>query len=424
MNLPQEFLDRMRAQLGSEYPDYLAAMELAPRRALRVNTLKTDAPALLARFGGALEPTGVGPDSFFTPDGFQPARSLLHRAGHFYMQEPSAQLPVTALPLSAGMAVLDLCAAPGGKASQIAAALGNTGLVVANEPVASRARMLSGNLERLGVTNAAVTCMRPEQICPLLPGCFDAVLVDAPCSGEGMFRKDAQAVRDWSLAHVRACAARQKPILDAAATALRPGGTLVYATCTFSPEENETVISAFLDTHADFSCEQTQRVYPHASAGEGQFFARLRRSGSAQNGMLPAEGQRTPAWEEFCADFLTALPFQRPRLLPDGRVFLLPELKAPNYEKMHIVGAGVLAGEIRNGRFIPAHALAMAFPNTFINHAELDAPAAAAYLRGETVACGPMLAGWCAVSCNGLVLGLGKAVSGTLKNHLPKGLRS
>lgn len=413
----------MKAQLGDGYAAYIAAMAEPPKRALRVNTLKTSVHDFLSHIGCALCPTGLLPESFYVPPDFQPARSLPHRAGHCYMQEPSAQLPVLALPLADSMAVLDLCAAPGGKASQIAAALHNRGLLVANEPVLSRARTLAGNLERLGVTNAIVTRMQPERLCPLLAGCFDAVLVDAPCSGEGMFRKDEGAIKDWSPAHVQACAVRQAAILEAAAIALRPGGTLVYATCTFSPEENEDVVAAFLHAHADFCCDLQRHVYPHEGMGEGQFFARLRRVGDGANGMRPSMGQRIPVWETFRAAYMPGLPPQNAMLLPDGRVFLLPPLMTPAFERLHMLSAGVLAGEVKNGRFLPAHALAMAFPQAFSQYAALSNEGLPAYLHGEAIPCEAGLAGWCAVRHDPLVLGLGKASGGMLKNHLPKGLR-
>ena len=423
MTLPDEFLRRMQGQLGGGYAAYLQAMTQPPPRALRVNTLKTGVEPFLEHIGIPLMPTGVLPESFFVPADFRPAQSLPHRAGHCYMQDPSALLPAAALEPQPGMAVLDLCAAPGGKATQIAAAMRNTGLLVANEPVLKRARVLESNLERLGVTNTIVTCMPPDRLCALLHNRFDAVLADAPCSGEGMFRKDATAVRDWSLAHVRACAARQTAILDAAALALRPGGRLVYATCTFSPEENEGVVSAFIAAHPDFSLGLTNRVYPHESEGEGQFYARLERAGSAESALRPTAMQGVPLWEAFAREYLPALPPRPSALLPDGRVYLPPPQSLPHTDRLHILRAGVPAGEILHERFLPSHALAMAFPNAFRQHAALSTDGIAAYLNGESIACDPALSGWCAVEYGGLAVGLGKAVDGMLKNHLPKGLR-
>lgn len=424
MTLPKAFLDRMQRQLGGDYEAFLSALSEPPKRALRVNTLKTSIEDFLGHMDCELRPTGLLPESFYVPPDFQPARSPLHRAGHFYMQEPSAQLPVQALPLKTDMAVLDLCAAPGGKASQIAAALGNSGMLLANEPVPARAKTLAGNLERLGVTNAIVTCMQPERLSALLPSCFDAVLVDAPCSGEGMFRKDEGAQKDWSSAHVAACALRQTAILNAAAIALRPGGTLVYATCTFAPEENGDVVAAFLKTHPDFNCDLQRQVYPHERIGEGQYFARLHRIGEASNGMRPTAAENIAAWEAFRAANLPALPCQRPMLLPDGRVFLLPTLLPPAFDRLHIVSAGVLAGEVKNERFLPAHALAMAFPEAFSQYAPLSKQTLPRYLHGEALSCEAARSGWCAVRYEHLVLGLGKASGGMLKNHLPKGLRN
>ena len=278
-NLPEVFLTRMRAQLGeSEFAAYLAAMEEKPRRALRVNLLKTTAEVFSAQADFSLTPTCILPESFFFEDDVAIGRHPLHAAGLVYVQEPAAQAPAALTGAGEGMAVLDLCAAPGGKTTQLAAMMQNTGLLVANEPVRSRAEILAGNIERLGVTNALVTSMRPDALALSLGACFDVVLVDAPCSGEGMLRKDETAIREWSPDHVLSCAARQEQILESAALLLKPGGRLVYSTCTFSREENEGAIERFLFAHADFSWIESRRMYPHTSVGEGQFMAVLVRA--------------------------------------------------------------------------------------------------------------------------------------------------
>ena len=424
MKLPDAFLNRMRRQLGGDFPAYVRAMEQTPRRALRVNTLKIAPEALPALLGIAPEPCGVIPEGFLVPEGFAPGRHPLHAAGLFYMQEPSAQLPASLLDLQPGEAVLDLCAAPGGKSGQIAAGLQNTGLLVANEIVPSRATVLQRTLERLGVRNAVVTSMRPDALCQALAGCFDAVLADAPCSGEGMFRREPQAVADWSEAHVAACAVRQRAILDSAALALRPGGRLVYSTCTFSPEENEQTVEAFLQAHPDFSLAGMHHLYPHTSTGEGQFAALLRRAGDGAARTEAPRERPVREWEAFCRDAMTHTPEQPARLLPDGRVFLLPERLPPALDKLRVLQAGVPAGEIRNGRFQPAHALFLAYERAaFQNTVELGGAALSAYLAGEAIPCTAPGSGYAAVCAQGYPLGFGKLTGGTLKNHLPKGLR-
>ena len=372
------------------------------------------------------------PICYAFPDEIAIGRHPLHAAGLCYVQEPSAQIPAWLLGARPGMTVLDLCAAPGGKAGQLAAAMGNTGLLVANEPVPARAEALLGNLERLGVKNAVVTAMYPDALCAALSGLCDAVLVDAPCSGEGMFRRDAGAIADWSTEHVRACAARQRGILDAADRALRPGGALVYSTCTFSREENEETVAAFLDAHPSYRQLFACRLYPHRFPGEGQFLAKLVKGDDAETDARASRGKsarvRPPeaatAWEAFRADTLAECPGERLLSLPDGRVLLPPV----GYDRLpaglRVLRAGLLLGEARQGRFLPAHALAMALPGeAFLRRVPLAGDALTAYLAGEIVGCDPALAGYCAVTYAGYPLGLGKAVKGTLKNHLPKGLR-
>jgi len=425
--LPDAYLARMRKMLGeAEFTAYLRAMDERPRRALRVNTLKTTPEAFLAQADFPLAPTGILPESFFFGDGVAIGRHPLHAAGLCYAQEPAAQAPAALTGAGAGMAVLDLCAAPGGKTTQLAAMMRNTGLLVANEPVRGRAENLAGNLERLGVKNALVTCMRPDALAHLLGACFDVALVDAPCSGEGMFRKDEAAVREWSEEHVLACAARQGRILESAALLLKGGGWLVYATCTFSREENEGVVEAFLAAHPDFSLLECRRMYPHSSAGEGQFMAVLARAGGAgdASGTLAAPaGERIPAFEAFWREAF-AIEAPAAMLLPDGRVLLPPALLPRALRGLHILRAGVLAGEVKNGRFTPGHALAMAYPAAAFRAAVgLEGGAPARFLSGETVACPPDRAGWCPATVLGHPIGWGKAVDGVLKNHIPKGLR-
>jgi NOL1/NOP2/sun family putative RNA methylase len=426
-DLPKAYLARMREQLGeAEFTAYLRAMNERSRRALRVNTLKTDAQTFRTLADFSLTPTGLLPESFFFEDSVAIGRHPLHAAGLCYVQEPAAQSPAALARVKPGATVLDLCAAPGGKTTQLAAMLRNTGLLVANEPVRARAETLVGNIERLGVRNALVTCMRPDALTASLGACFDVVLVDAPCSGEGMFRKDETAVREWSEEHVLACVARQGQILASAAMMLKPGGRLVYSTCTFSREENEGAIAAFLLEHPDFTLMEQRRMYPHSSPGEGQFMAALDREGDRRDGsaaLAAPETERNPAFETFWRETFASEP-PRAMLLPDGRVLLPPELLPREMGKLHILRAGVLAGEIKNGRFTPDHALAMAMPAAaFRRNLPLENDAITRFLAGETVACPPEYAGWCAATASGHPVGWGKAVDGVLKNHVPKGLR-
>ena len=447
MQFPKAFLLRMQSQLSeNEYAAYLAAMERQQPRALRVNTLKIAVQDFLALTEAELTPCGIVPEGFFIPDGFEVGKNPLHAAGLFYMQEPSAQFPASLLAAKPGETVLDLCAAPGGKSGQLAAAMENTGLLIANEIVSSRAEVLAGTLERLGARNAVITNLKPDALCPLLAGQCDAVLVDAPCSGEGMFRREPQAVADWSEAHVETCAKRQQSILESAAVCVRAGGRLVYSTCTFSPAENEETVAAFLTAHPDFTLIESHHFYPHTSCGEGQYAALLHRAEDAVCPMpIAADAQRTSrrtkgkpapnnagkaqqksesAVRQALSEILHLPENTSLRMLGDGRVLLLPERLPSDMERMRILRAGVLAGEWKGNRFLPAHGLYLAFPKeAFRSAVELQDAALTAFLAGETVPCDPALSGYTAVCTDGYPVGFAKATGGMLKNHLPKGLR-
>ncbi len=418
--IPEAFLRRMEAQLGAAFPAFLAALGEPPKKALRVNTLKTDRETLSNLLGLPLEPLSENPDGAAVPADFNPNATPLHAAGLFYMQEATAQAPVAALTLPDEPVVLDLCAAPGGKSAQLAAKM-NGGVLFANEIVPSRAEVLSGNLERMGVTNAIVTNAEPHPLCERLKERCDAVLVDAPCAGEAMFRKDEQAARDWSPEHVQTCAVRQRAILDDAANAVKPGGRLLYATCSFSPQENEETAQDFLDRHPGFSLVSMRRFYPHTSAGEGQFYALFVRSGERVPSVFTVgKSDKVPAFDAF--ESAVRLPAGQLRLLKDGRVLLLPPMPFA-FEGVRIVRAGLLLGEVKGARFEPAHALALAGKTTPMrNTCALDFDEAMRYLHGETLI-RDAEKGFGAATYAGYALGLYKASDGMLKNRCPKGLR-
>ena len=249
MTYPTKFIERMTALCGD---DWRADPTEVPHRGVRVNTLKCAVPDFLALTEMNLRPTPFAATGFELLSDHKAGADPLHHAGAYYMQEPSAMSAVTALSPQAGEAVLALCAAPGGKSTQIAAAIGRDGLLWCNEYVRARAQILLQNLERCGVPNAAVTSMDTARLTERLPRFFDAVLADVPCSGEGMFRKEPAALTEWSEDNIRLCADRGAYILDAAARAVRLGGRLLLSTCTFAPEENECQVAAFLRRHPDF----------------------------------------------------------------------------------------------------------------------------------------------------------------------------
>ena len=431
MQLPPAFEARMRALLGEEYPAYRKALEEPPRRGLRVNTLKIGVEEFIKKAELPLVPTGLVPEGLMLTEelpriGAHP----LHRAGLFYMQEPSAMRAAALLAPTPGMRVLDLCAAPGGKAGQLAAYLQGKGILVANEVVPSRAAVLAGTLERLGVRNALITSMQVEPLCNLLKGYFDAVLVDAPCSGEGMFRKEPQAILDWSVSHVEACALRQAGILDAAAVALCPGGRLTYSTCTFSKEENEDTVRAFITQNPAFALLHEERHFPHTGVGEGHYIALLQKEGGDEQPDIPAASVKPlsrevkSAWDSFLAQTMAETPEGVPLLLPDGRLMLLPEETPANYDRLFLRNAGVHAADYKNGRFTPAHALALAYPaDAFRLKITLNEEELSAYFLGNTLNIPKEGTGFAVVLAKGHPVGWGKAVQGVLKNHLPKGLR-
>lgn len=428
MHLPEQYLKRMEFQLGpGRFQDYLLAMQERPRKSLRVNTLKISVESFLR--GRDLRPNGIVPEGFLVPDDYPVGNNPYHAAGLFYMQEASAQYPASLLNVAPGETVLDLCAAPGGKSGQLAAAMQNRGVLIANEISTKRAAVLDSSLERLGVRNAVITNMRPDRLCPLLPKQFDAVLVDAPCSGEGMFRKDPQAVADWSEEHVLSCSERQSAILNSAAEAVKPGGRLVYSTCTFSEAENEDVVRGFLSGHADFRLADMKHLYPFDSTGEGQFAALLIRGDSPSAPSLfrsvPGSDRRTAApFYEFLSENRLPLGWSSIRILPDGRVYILPETVPDPQIPIHVIRSGVFAGEIKNGRFLPSHCLYMSYaPSCFSAAVDLNEADRIRFLSGETVPCSASLKGFTAVCCDGYTIGFGKAVGGVMKNHLPKGLR-
>ncbi len=427
--LPEAFLQRMQKLLGGEYPAFLDCYAKPPVRGLRVNTLRASPADFLKIAPWKLAPSAILPEGFVLLEAAAGiGKHPYHMAGVIYMQEPSAMAPAAAVSIRPGMRVLDLCAAPGGKSTAMAARLEGEGLLVSNEVVPARAKALAQNIQRMGVVNAVVTNAKPEALCAALNGAFDIVLVDAPCSGEGMFRKDEEAVKAWSPAHVRACAARQSAILQSAAAAVKPGGTLLYATCTFSTEENEGVTADFLRAHPDFTLVEQKRLYPHRVPGEGQFYAKLSRQGEGRLCAKAPRLQGSAAQRAMAANALRALfpslCTNTLSVLPDGRAFILPKDMPEGLFAQRMLLAGLEAGECKKGRFEPAHALFQALGGLSAQTLSLCLADAcvAAFLRGETIPA-PGLSGYAAVCVDGFPLGFGKAVDGVLKNRLPKGLR-
>lgn len=432
----------MQERLGESYPAFLASYEDPPVKGLRVNTLKISAEKFLR-----IAPFPLG-ERVGTCDGFyleeeRPGADPYHFAGLYYLQEPSAMKVGELTATCKKERVLDLCAAPGGKTSHIAAQMAGKGVLIANEVDYRRAKILSENVERMGIANCAVISAFPDSLAKRFSGYFDLILVDAPCSGEGMFKKEPSAVPGWSEANVAMCAKRQAKILDCAAEMLGEGGRIVYSTCTFAEEEDEWQIEDLLKRHTDLSLIGMRKLYPHAWKGEGHFMALLEKAIGGGDCPPPAswegvgEGVRPrskpypicrdaaaeKAFKNFRADFFEQgfVPEGLFHTLADGRMYLVPE-GMPDLTGTHLLRLGVELGAWDGKIFKPAHALAMTFGDRAKRKISLGREQSKAYLRGETF--GYEIAdGWCAVCVDGFPLGLGKAVNGVVKNHYPKGSR-
>ncbi len=513
--LPELFLERMRRLLGDEYDDFATALEQSPVSGLRINTLKLSteqfraiSPFLLGEVvpwcdSASSLPPSLPPLRAQAPMGDraasrseaergpgvkEPGKHPYHLAGLYYLQDPSAMAPAELLmrapfdlqagsvslrPASAkGMWVLDLAASPGGKTTALAALMQGQGLLVANEIKDKRVGHLAVNVERWGAGNVVITNETPERLADHFGAFFDRVLVDAPCSGEGMFRKDMGARRDWSPEMVTGCAIRQRNILRVAAKLVKPGGYLMYSTCTFAPEEDEAVINEFLSKQMDgvgpdqFEVvelpqlrgfmpghpewvEQAEknkkqeikgelrgavRLFPHRVNGDGHFMCLLNRIESKEmkaegepDGLVNPSKSQFGLWQEFAGEVLRVdFPENRLRVRAE-RLYLIPE-ELPDFGSLRVLHPGIWLGTFKKARFEPAHPLALFLkPGQAKNALELSSAEMGihrsplqAYLSGETIP-NDGSPGWTLVTVEGWPLGWGKRVQGTLKNHYPHG---
>jgi NOL1/NOP2/sun family putative RNA methylase len=444
--LPERFTIRMKQMMDvAEAASFFASYQESEAHGIRYNPLKVSADDFIKQMPFSLTPIPWCPLGFYYEDTERPGKHPYHAAGVYYIQEPSAMAVVEALQPAPGERILDLCAAPGGKSTHIAGYLGNEGLLVANEIHPTRVKALSENLERWGARNILVTNETPELMAERFPAFFDKIVVDAPCSGEGMFRKLSEACEDWSEEKVAHCASMQTDILQAAAEMLKPGGVMVYSTCTFSEEENEQQITAFLAAHPEFSLEpiaqaeffapgmveHTARLWPHKLRGEGHFLARLRKSESAEISRVVDEEKSKPIpsdvrklFEAFCRETLTFVPEGTYALFGEQLYLLANGL--PSLQRLKIARAGWHLGTVKKGRFEPSHALALSLqPDEWQRSVKLsaDSDEVYRYLRGESLSVSENGKGWTIVTVDGYPLGWGKLVQGQLKNHYPKGLR-
>lgn len=442
IQLPQEFQTRMQSLLKEDYDSFLACFDQPGFRGIRWNPMKCSLETLQKNLPFDITPSPFSPLGFYIPNQVERIGSLpFHHGGAFYVQEPSASSAVTVLSPEPGDRVLDLCAAPGGKSTQIAAMLQGEGLLWSNEYVKNRANILLSNIERMGISNAVVSSCHPEQLCEQLTGYFDKVLVDAPCSGEGMFLHDPGAIEAWSPEHVQSCAVRQKSILDSAAKTVAPNGILVYSTCTYAKEENEGVVLQFLESNPEFQLidsgvefgraseklPQTRRIFP-MDGGDGHFVAKFRKMDgpSYHGGYFSAKNgkelkQAAELYQSLCD------VKKLPSFFQAGNYLYYLTTEIPDLQGLHILRAGVQLGELKKNRIEPTHHFFMAVKQETCRQLvalKTEDPAVLRYLKGEEIDCAPSLKGYAGVCVDGVMLGFGKCSGGKLKNHYPKGLRN
>ncbi len=463
LQLPESFLQEMRELLGDEYDAWEKSYEHNEGfRGLRVNTGKLRPEEFQALSAFSLHAVPWTRNGFYLEGQAQASKHPYYAAGLYYLQEPSAMTPAACLPIEEGDRVLDLCAAPGGKATELAAKLRGTGVLVANDISNSRAKALLKNLELFGTGNILVTSETPERLLTYFEGWFDKILVDAPCSGEGMFRKEPSMVKDWLEKGPDYYAEIQRTVVTAAAKLLRPGGMLLYSTCTFSKHENEETIERLMQEEGftllplplpeerealGFApglgkCANAARLFPHRLDGEGHFVALLQKNEGSETSAAASPKRREKAdsrgalkklpeeWLDFAKDLRVKWDARRFRLY-DGRLYLLPEaLTDKNIRSLRFLRTGLYLGEVKQKRFEPSQALAMALrKEDFALTVELKAEdeRVVRYLKGETLdledLTKPGAKGWCLVCVDGYPLGWGKLSNGTLKNKYYPGWR-
>ncbi len=446
--LPEKFTERMKSFPQFDYESYIKSFSLPAVKGFRVNTdkISLDEFEKINIFGNERIPFT---DSGFYLDYEKAGNHPYHHAGMIYIQEPAAMAPAECIDINPEWTILDMCAAPGGKSTQLRNKLGINGILISNEIISSRCKILTGNIERMGALNTITTCMDTGKLATLYPSFFDLIMCDAPCSGEGMFRKDNTAIDEWSEDNVRKCAVRQAEILENAVKMLKNGGYIIYATCTFSLEENEMVIDNFLCSHPDFClCEvndkvklhtapginfagcksenlhYTRRFYPYFSNGEGQFMAVLKNTSpnvTYKKQAVNPKDKIDKSVYDFLDDILTEYNSAHIRKYNNNIVYISPEIDIKNGTAF---SCGITIGEIKKNYIQPHHQFFMGLGNKFKRKIALHENSAELkkYLHGEeiNVDCDN---GWAVITVKGCTVGGVKVVNGKAKNHYPKGLR-
>lgn len=458
MELPVAFEQKMREMLGPDYENYLASFGCDAYQGLRVNTAKISVEDFLKLSPYELRQVSWCPNGFYYDKAQKPAKHPFYFAGLYYIQEPSAMTTASLLPVEEGDVVLDLCAAPGGKSTELAAKLHGTGLLVTNDISNSRAKALLKNIEVFGVGNALVTSEPPNELAKRFPGFFDKILIDAPCSGEGMFRKQGNMTKAWEKNGVDLFVGLQQSILKEAVTMLKPGGTMIYSTCTFSKEENEQAMEYLLSLDDSLHLQELplfdgfdkghpewgitgneeltkcRRLWPHRIEGEGHFVAMVRKDRD-NNTALPVTEYifSKERLSREAVDFIESIqyPFDLSRMdVQKERVFYIPE-KMPYVKGLRILRCGLYMGDMKKNRFEPSQSLAMflkasQFPNSICLSVEDER--VIKYLKGETIELEEneiktYKDGICLICVEQYPLGFGKLSKGTIKNKYLPGWR-
>lgn len=456
LKLSEEYLNRMRDLLGEEeFSAYLKSFDEERLYGLRVNTAKVTPEAFPELVSWDLKPVPWIPNGFYYEGTERPAKDPYYYAGLYYLQEPSAMTPAMLLPVEPGDRVLDLCGAPGGKSTELGVKLAGKGVLISNDISNSRAKALLKNLELWGISNICVTSETPDKLADVFGPWFDKILIDAPCSGEGMFRKDDDMVKSYEERGPEYYSEIQKEITDQAVRMLAPGGLLLYSTCTFSRCEDEEIICHILENHQEMELIRLPlfegasggigldgciRLFPHKIKGEGHFISLLRKNGggaertaagSRERSGTEPQGKKAPALPTELTDFLALMnrEFDNSRIMiKNDSVYYLPENFAPAKE-LRYLRTGLLLGELKNKRFEPGQALAMTL------HAEefrqsiswkKEDDRVIRYLKGETISLTPEegpVKGWCLVCVDGYPLGFAKGTGMALKNKYYPGWR-
>lgn len=459
MELPVSFCEEMKRILGDEYPAYLASMEETRKFGLRVNTAKISVEEFEKISPFPLKKIPYVKNGFYYDSDVQPAKHPYYFAGLYYLQDPSAMTPASRLPVEEGEVVLDLCAAPGGKATELAAKLHGTGLLIANDISSKRAKALLKNIELFGVENSFIVTEYPQKLQEYFTGFFDKILIDAPCSGEGMFRKEPSMVKAWEQNGPEFYAKLQEEILQQALPMLKPGGMLLYSTCTFSPLEDEGTVEKILEMDANMELLDMEgyegfsegnpeligsnreeirkcvRIFPHKLDGEGHFLALFHKKEEADEPVRSCEekrmglkGEEKKLFETFSKNLNRA--FEPERLeSKNGMVYYMPT-KLPKMRGLRFLRSGLFMGEVKKNRFEPSQSLAMALKSSEYKNClnlSVEDERVIRYLKGETLTLTEKEAanenGWQLVCVDSYPLGWGKKTNGVLKNKYHSGWR-